>query len=215
MNLDLGDFESVKAFSQKIINTYDKVDILLNNAGLSGAPLRTTQKQGFENTVGVNHLGHFLLTQNLLPLLKKSEDGRIVNVASAAYAFNQIDINDIQQEQSYQPYKAYSNSKLMQIFTTQKLAQKLELDGFTNLKVVSLHPGTLRTEFFRDFFKNKCQMYICVAMNWPCIYACMKSPTMGAQTSLHCCLANKDELENGAYHLNCAKYKFYPKGDHE
>ena len=62
MNLDLGDLESVKRFSQDILNNYDKVDILLCNAGLSGAAIRTTQKQGFENTLGVNHLGHFLLT---------------------------------------------------------------------------------------------------------------------------------------------------------
>ena len=62
MNLDLGDLESVKRFSQDIIHTFDKVDILLCNAGLSGAAIRCTQKQGFENTLGVNHLGHFLLT---------------------------------------------------------------------------------------------------------------------------------------------------------
>jgi len=62
MNLDLGDLESVKRFSQEIVNTYDKVDVLLCNAGLTGTPVRTTQKQGFENTLGVNHLGHFLLT---------------------------------------------------------------------------------------------------------------------------------------------------------
>jgi len=62
MNLDLGDLENVKRFSQEILNNYDKVDILLNNGGLSGAAIRTTQKQGFENTLGVNHLGHFLLT---------------------------------------------------------------------------------------------------------------------------------------------------------
>ena len=83
--LDLADLESVKAFSKTVIDEYDTVDILLNNAGTFGLPERTTTVQGHEFTMGVNHLGHFLLTQNLMPLLKKSEDGRVVNVSSEAY----------------------------------------------------------------------------------------------------------------------------------
>lgn len=80
---------------------------------MSGAVLRCTSKQGWENTLAVNYLGHYLLTQNLLPLIKKSTSGRIVNVSSAAHEFYEIDIGDMQIEKSYSSLKAYSNSKLM------------------------------------------------------------------------------------------------------
>jgi len=85
----------VKAFSQKITAQYEKVDILVNNGGMAGLEIRCNAKQGYENTLSVNYLGHYLLTQNLMPLIKKSSAGRIVNVASAAYEFYEIDIGDI------------------------------------------------------------------------------------------------------------------------
>lgn len=110
--------ESVKTFSKTIMDSYDKVDILLNNAGTFGLPERCTTVQGHEFTLGVNHLGHFLLTQNLMPLLKKSEDARVVNVASDAYKFAKLDIGDLQLEKKYNDFGAYSNSKLMNVFFT-------------------------------------------------------------------------------------------------
>jgi len=91
----LGDLDSVKDFSQRIIMKYVKVDILVNNGGMAGPDLRCTSKQGWETTLTVNYLGHYLLTQNLLPLIKESKNGRIVNVASAAYEFFNIDIGDL------------------------------------------------------------------------------------------------------------------------
>ena len=95
MALDLANLETVKTFSKAVMDQYDKVDILLNNAGTFGLPERATTVQGHEFTLGVNHLGHFLLTQNLMPLLKRSEDARVVNVASDAYKFAKLDTGDL------------------------------------------------------------------------------------------------------------------------
>ena len=93
---------------------------MINNGGRAGPDTRETLKQGHETTLTVNYLGHYLLTKNLLPLIKESESGRIVNVSSAAYEFYGIDIGDMQMEKegSYGPLKAYSHSKLMQIMMT-------------------------------------------------------------------------------------------------
>ena len=147
--LDLGDLESVKAFSETIIKEYEKVDILLNNGGLPGAPERTTTKQGFEQTIGVNHLGHFLLTLNLLPYIRKSEAGRIVNVSSFAYKWGKLDFDNLQQEKNYSKDKAYPDSKLMNILFTKELIKRFQEEGESKIKVVTLHPGTVRTDIFK------------------------------------------------------------------
>jgi len=204
MALDLADLETVKTFSKTVIDEYDQVDILLNNAGTFGLPERTTTVQGHEFTLGVNHLGHFLLTQNLMPLLKKSQDGRVVNVSSEAYKPQMLDTTDIQLEKNYNSFAAYSNSKLMNIYFTQALAAKLEAEGADNVATYAVHPGGVRTEVFRHNLKNPCVKLCCFSICCPCIFLCMKSPLQGAQTSLFCCLADKPWLKNGGYYANNA-----------
>lgn len=204
MALDLANLETVKTFSKTVIDEYDKVDILLNNAGTFGLPERTTTEQGHEFTLGVNHLGHFLLTQNLMPLLKKSEEGRVVNVASDAYKPQLLDTSDMQLEKNYNSFAAYSNSKLMNVYFTQALAAKLEKEGTSNVTTYAVHPGGVRTEVFRHNLKNPCFKWCCLSICCPCIFLCMKSPLQGAQTSLFCCLADQYWLKSGGYYANCS-----------
>jgi len=102
----------------------------------------------------------------------------------------------------------------MQVLSAQELARKLELDGVMNVKVVSLHPGTVRTEVWRDMFPTKIGKFFFVVSLAPCIFIGMKSSKHGAQTSLHCCLADKDKLENGGYFENCAQKALNFKDGH-
>jgi len=155
MPLDLNDLNSVKDFAANFDKTYDKIDILLNNAGIMALPKRETTAQGFEKQFGVNHVGHFLLTKLLLEKVKKSEQGRIVNLSSLAHTSGKMNFDDLQHEKKYVPWEVYSQSKLANIYFTRELDKRLKKDGVNNVKVVSLHPGVVRTELGRYMFEGK------------------------------------------------------------
>jgi NAD(P)-dependent dehydrogenase (short-subunit alcohol dehydrogenase family) len=117
----LDDLVSVKEFAKNF--KHEKIDILMNNAGIMTLPERCTTAQGFEKQVGVNHLGHFHLTNLLLSKVKLSPEGRIINVSSLAHEAtgakrNTIDFNDLWSKVSYDPYVAYFYSKLCNIYFT-------------------------------------------------------------------------------------------------
>ena len=103
----------------------------------------------------------------------------------------------------------------MNIFFARDLAAKLELDGITNVKTVSLHPGLVRTEIFK-LDERGCLVKWCICcLCSPCILLCSKSPRHGAQTSLFCCLSDFKSLKNGAFYDACAIEKVEFKGDYE
>ena len=122
-----------------------KLDLLVNNAALMISPLTRT-KQGFELQFGTNHLGHFLLTNLLLDLLKKANKSRIVCVSSIAHTWCNINWQDINWEKSYNPVMAYGQSKLANVLFTNELAKRLENTG---VYAYSLHPGSVQTELLR------------------------------------------------------------------
>ena len=93
--LDLNDLNSVKQFAATFNSKYDKLDILLNNAGIMALPKRETTAQGLEKQIGVNHFGHFLLTKLLLDKLKASPEGRVVNLSSLAHTSGKFDFSDL------------------------------------------------------------------------------------------------------------------------
>ena len=122
------------------------LDILINNAGLV-LHIRQLTIDGFEMTFGVNHLGHFLLTNLLLDSLKASSSSRIINVSSVVHAWGKINKDDLQAEKSYSSGTAYPQSKLANVLFTREMAKRLKE---TTVVVNSLHPGAVLTEFMRD-----------------------------------------------------------------
>jgi NAD(P)-dependent dehydrogenase (short-subunit alcohol dehydrogenase family) len=134
---DLSSLGEVRALAHRVIAEQDRLDALINNAGVIVRERRESE-DGYELTFAVNFLAHFLLTRLLVPLLRDSAPSRIVNVASAGQ--NPIDFDDVMLERSYSAMRAYRQSKLAQVMFTFELAERLEGSGVT---VNALHPASL------------------------------------------------------------------------
>ena len=139
LELDLADLASVRRAALAFTGSHSRLDLLLNNAGVM-APPRTLTRQGFELQFGVNHLGHFALTQQLLPLLLASGSPRVVQVTSGAQYFGQLDFDDLQGERRYDRWKAYGQSKLANVVFAQELQRR-----HPQLRSAAAHPGLART----------------------------------------------------------------------
>ncbi len=138
---DLSSLENVRHIAAEINSKYDKLDVLLNNAGVFCSK-RELSKDGYEMTFAVNHLAHFLLTNLLLDTIKQSDQGRIVTVSSMAHS-SDIDFDNLQGEKFYDGYTAYAYSKLCNILFTFNLANKL---SETQVTANCLHPGVISTK---------------------------------------------------------------------
>ncbi|MCR5108454.1 MAG: SDR family oxidoreductase [Lachnospiraceae bacterium] len=141
---DLGDFASVRDFVRQIKEKYGRVDILVNNAGFISLDRQET-KEGLERQFGINHIGHFLLTTELLDMMKKG--ARIVVVASGAHKAGNIHFDDINLKHGYNVVRAYSQSKLANVLFTKELARRLSDKGIT---VNCCHPGAVATNMGVD-----------------------------------------------------------------
>ena len=146
--LDLADLASVKEAAENILSRWDRLDVLVNNAGGTWSERRLTA-QGFEYTFGVNHLGHFLLTNQLLPRLRAAAPSRIVNLTSVGHhaAWHGMRFDDLQSEKGYDAMEAYCRSKLANVLFTRQLALRLEGTGVT---ANAVHPGPVRSGFGMD-----------------------------------------------------------------
>jgi len=149
--LDLDDLESVKSFPK----LYSKlglgdIDVLMNNAGVMAIPDLQTTKDGYERTFQSNHLGHFVLTSGLFPLLSRKK-ATIINVSSEAYQFTggKFDIDNLNAEKKYGPWSSYGLSKLSNILFTTELQKRADESGNTWLTAVTLHPGAVQTDLGR------------------------------------------------------------------
>ena len=151
VQLDLASLQSVRAFAEQILREEKHIDILINNAGIFSRSFRKT-KDGFESMFGVNHLGHFLLTNLLLERIKESPAARIVNVSSLGSLYGKMDLDKLNSptlESKYDTRNRYNTSKLANVMFTKSLARKLQGTG---ILVNSLHPGIiLRTSIARDY----------------------------------------------------------------
>jgi len=146
--LDLSSLESVNNFSTSINKKYKALDCLINNAGIMACPYSKT-KDGFEIQMGTNHLGHFALTGQLISLLKKTPNSRVVNVSSIAHTSGNIDFDDLNWEKrKYRTWSAYSDSKLANLYFTYELSRKLEKDK-GNPIILASHPGWTATDLQR------------------------------------------------------------------
>ncbi|RKL67146.1 short-chain dehydrogenase [Salipaludibacillus neizhouensis] len=147
MICDLGSLKSVRSFAQLFRETFDYLDILINNAGVVSLKKQLTE-DGFELQLGVNHLGHFLLTNELLDMIKESPDGRIIVLSSGAHKWGKFDLNDPYfTNEKYNVIKGYGRSKLANILFTKELASQLK---DTNVTVNAVHPGAVATSLGVD-----------------------------------------------------------------
>ncbi len=190
LQLDLGDFDSVRRCSAEFLSLGLPLHVLINNAGLAGKRGRTPA--GFELAFGVNHLGHFLLTQLLLPRIKESAPARIVTVASKAhFQAPGIDFEAVRRNTSLTGIPEYSVSKLANVLFSAELARELAGTGVTTY---SLHPGVIYTEIWRQV----------PAIVRPLLrLRRMISPDEGALTTLHCATAPELGAETGLYYNEC------------
>ena len=193
--LDLASLRSVRKFASEINESEERLDILVNNAGIMRCPYGTTE-DGFEMQLGVNHLGHFLLTNLLLDKLQKSQPSRIINVSSLAHTRGKICFDDLQSKREYSPGPAYAQSKLANVLFTRELSKKLDS---TDITVTAVHPGVVKTELGRHLSLSK--SYLARFSLAPIVWLVFKTPRQGAQTTIHCAVA--DDIESGVYYSDC------------
>ncbi len=143
MHLDLADLESVQKFADDYSSRYDRLDILINNAGVMVPPFSRT-KDGFELQFGTNHLGHFALTARMLPILQSTPLSRIVTVSSIAARKAKIDFENLDGSKGYNPMKFYRQSKLSNLLFALELQNRLERAGVSAISV-ACHPGISAT----------------------------------------------------------------------
>jgi retinol dehydrogenase-12 len=149
MPIDLASFASVRAFAQAFLAKHDRVDILLNNAGLV-LRKRVVTVDGHESQFQINHLGHFLLTSLLQDALRNGAPARVINVSSYAHstARNGLDFDDLDWERRrYKSFAVYSATKLMNLLFTRELARRMDPDVLT---ANALHPGFVASNFARE-----------------------------------------------------------------
>jgi NAD(P)-dependent dehydrogenase (short-subunit alcohol dehydrogenase family) len=146
--LDLADLASVRKAADDIVSGWDRLDVLVNNAGGTWSARQVTE-QGIEYTFGVNHLGPFYLTNQLLERLRSGPSARVVNLTSVGHhaAFGGMNFDDLQSEQRYEGMEAYCRSKLANVLFTRELAKRL--DG-TAVTANAVHPGPVRSGFGMD-----------------------------------------------------------------
>ena len=190
LNCDLASFDSINTCVKDYCQQFSQLDILINNAGLVTDKLQFT-KDGYELQIGVNHLGHFLLTTQLLHLLEKSPSPRIINVSSKAHQRAKINFNTFKGEigaEKYSGMMAYGQSKLANILFTKELAKR-----YPNICSHSLHPGVVGTEIAQ---KNLKRIW---GIIWTILSPVMLSPAKGAKTTVYLA-TNPDVLKiNGRY----------------
>ncbi len=146
--LDLADLSSVRTFAQRMASQVERIDLLVNNAGIMMLPKRRTTVDGFELQFGTNFLGHFALTAQLLPLLSRGR-ARVVNVSSSADNFGRIAFDDLQAERSYSPEAAYCQSKLANSLFTLELQRRGDECGW-GVTALTAQPGFTRTDLIAN-----------------------------------------------------------------
>jgi len=207
--LDLASLTSVRDCVDILNKDLDQIDILILNAGVMLCPLMRTE-EGFEMQMGTNHLGHFLLTNLLLPLVKKAGPGaRIVVVASLAHSQgnNKIQWEDLSYEKTpYHSYNAYCQSKLANVLFAKELAAREK-----DIQVYSLHPGVVKTDLWRHVKGKKSAMSYVMAVVGPLYRPFMKDSKQGAQTTIFCAVDESVAGESGLYYSDCKEKKPAPQ----
>lgn len=205
LKLDLGSLASIREFSQKFHELETRLDILICNAGVL-SPLEKTS-DGFEMNMGVNHFGHFLLTNLLLDMLKSSAPSRIIIVASQLYLIGSLKKDDINSEKSFSnTWFQYANSKLANIYFMLELSRRLQGSGVT---CNALCPGVVDTEaarYLNPFMK---------VLMWPMMKLFYSTPEIGCQTAVLLAIEKSLEKESGNFYISCRKKNLSSKALNE
>ncbi|THD25498.1 putative Short chain dehydrogenase [Fasciola hepatica] len=201
--LDLASARSVHAFAERMIHQGHPIDILINNAGID-FPRPEFGADGIELHVRVNHLGHFLLTNLLKPILMASNAPRIIVLSSLLHRLAEVNVNDLCRPLVGSPY---ANSKLLNVIHARQLMERWtdhadERNSGCHVLAVSVHPGLVMTQIFqhspfRLWLVHKCLSWLA------------KTPWQGSQTVVYCSLANN--LVPGAYYAECRVTKTNPQ----
>ena len=189
---DLAVMQEVRDLAEQVISRYDRLDVLLNNAGGYFTKHEITS-DGLEMTFALNHMSYFLLTNKLMELLKYSAPARIVNVSSDAHYGVDIEFENLNGEQEYKAWKAYQKSKLANVLFTYELLKKVP----GNITVNCLHPGFVATNFGHNnggFFGPVLK----IAQRISAI-----DPEEGAKTSIFLCSAPEVKGVSGKYFYKC------------
>jgi NAD(P)-dependent dehydrogenase (short-subunit alcohol dehydrogenase family) len=143
MPLDLSSLTSIRLFAEEFSIRHERLDILINNAGIMAVPFRKTA-DGFESQFATNHLGHFALTGRLLDLITSTPQARVVTVSSGAHRFTDMDFDNLNAEKSYAPKRAYAQTKLANLLFTYELQGVFENAGVDTIAAAA-HPGWTAT----------------------------------------------------------------------
>lgn len=185
LKLDLSDLNSVKEATEIFKSRNQKLDLLINNAGLMAPPASHTA-QGFELQFGTNVLGHYALTGHLFNLLKESPQSRVVTVSSLVYTAGKIDYSNLKSEKNYDPNREYAQSKLGNLLFTLELQRRIEKAG-ENIISAASHPGGTKTSLSRFITKKEydhmIEVYGELMPTWkgalPSLYAAVNSDING------------------------------------
>ncbi|XP_061384413.1 retinol dehydrogenase 12-like [Danaus plexippus] len=195
---DLASTDSIRAFVERFKKEEPYVDILVNNAGVMEAPARVTL-DGFETHLGVNHMGHFLLTNLLLDTLKQSAPSRVILVTCSAHSKGQIHKEDLNMTAKYDPAAAYNQSKLANVLFARELGRRMLNTG---VSVIAVDPGFSDTDLTRNMAMMKSVTRFLV---YPLFWPVMKRAMTGAQVILHAALDPALDGSAGDYYVDMKK----------
>ncbi|KAJ3580626.1 hypothetical protein NHX12_034324 [Muraenolepis orangiensis] len=190
MELDLANLRSIRDFCKSFLQREKRLDILVNNAAMPSVLDWTDD--GFSMCFGVNHLGHFLLTNTLLPRLKECAPSRVVTLTCSNYKYQKLDFQDL--NYNLLPFFTYCRSKLANIYFTQELARMGEGKG---VSAYAVHPGFVQSGWtchFSFIFRMLAQVVM-----WMFFVPC----EMGAQTVVYCAVSDAAAKHNGGYFVDC------------
>ena len=205
---DLSLMSEVARFAADIKRDYDRLDVLVNNAGGQFGNTRETTDEGHEKTFAINVLAPFLLTNLLLPLLKGSPSARIITVSSESYRQGgRPMLDDIELERHYSLVRSYAYSKLYVWWLMRRLDARLKAEGVTNVTVNTVEPGSAVTGLQRESLRKSPFMLPLVILWMPF----MRTARYGARTSIYLASSPAVEGVSGKFWGNCRPKRINPK----
>jgi len=200
--VDLTDFVSIREFVNQLNLEYEKIDVLINNAGIIFHPYNKTV-DGNEVTISTNYFGPFLLTHLLLNLLNKSDNGRVINLSAVAHLRGKINLDDLNSERNFVEIEAFSQSKLALTMFTKYMALSLKN---SNITFYAVNPGLVRgTKHLRN--SRLTTSFVTKLSVWPWMWLFMKTPRQGCQSIVYAAVDPFLSKVSGCYISNCEMQK--------